>query len=78
VDVRFDKTVTDDERAAVEAWVATHDFQDVDHVTVGIGAVVVRGTHDGPHHGKARVAIRYHGRLIEALDEALANLTSGD
>jgi hypothetical protein len=76
VDVRYDGTVTGDERAEVEAWMRAHRTDDIDHVTVGAGAVVIHSAHSRPNHARSGVAIRYPGRLSAALDEALATLQS--
>jgi hypothetical protein len=76
VDVRYDGTVTGDERAEVEAWIRAHQTEDIDHVTIGAGAVVIHSAHSRPNRVRSGVAIRYPGRLSAALDEALATLRS--
>jgi hypothetical protein len=76
VDVRYDGTVTGDERAEVEEWMRAHQMDDLDHVTVGAGAVVIHSAQSRPNHARSGVAIRYSGRLSAALDEALATLRS--
>jgi hypothetical protein len=73
VEVRYVGTVNRDEVAEIEAWADGHR-SDVDHVTIGLGAVAVYRAAVGRDSGISAVAIRHPGRLTAALDEALANL----
>jgi hypothetical protein len=69
VDVRYLGTVTQAEVAEIEVWADAH-HSDVDHVTIGDGAVAVYKVVVGQDTTTSAVAIRYPGRLTAALDEA--------
>jgi hypothetical protein len=69
VEVRYHQTVSDAERAEVQAWVAAHESDDLRAVTVDIGMVVI---HDA--RGHSGISTHYDRSLRSALDEAFVSL----
>jgi hypothetical protein len=73
VQTRVNVILTDAERRDLNAWTRTRDAEDIDSVAVDAGSVTVRGS-DPQTRLTSATAVRDTGRLIGALNEALAVL----
>jgi hypothetical protein len=75
VDVRcINTTLTELEETELRSWVAAHPFDEIDYISIAARAVSVRGSHPYKNIGAAAIAVRHHGRLSDALNEAIARL----
>lgn len=74
MDVRVNGPLTEREEQELAAWVRTRDSDEIAYVTVDPAAVIIHGRHAHQNLGRSAIAVRYPGRLVGALDEALATL----
>ena len=68
--VRVNGSLTEREQVELAAWTMTCDGGEIAKITIDPAAVRIHGR----HLGKSAIAVRYPGRLIGALDEAVATL----
>ena len=73
MDIRVSVALTVAERGELDAWIRTRDSDEIEYVSIDRGAVAVHARPGGQSVTSA-IAIRYSGRLIGSLDEALATL----
>lgn len=74
VQVKYHASVTVDERAVVASWIKAHKLDAIDLLVIGDGVVAMFDAPNGPSRGRAGVRPRDNGHLIDALDDALADL----
>ena len=68
--VRVIGSVSEREQVELATWVRTCDGGEIATVTIDPAAVRIHGR----HFGRSAIAVRYPGRLLGALDEAIATL----
>ena len=68
--VRVNGALSEREQVELSTWIRTCDGEEIAHVTIDLAAVRIHGC----HVGRSAITVRYPGRLIGALDEAIATL----
>lgn len=68
--VRVNGSLSEREQVELGTWVNTCDGDEIANVTIDPAAVRIHGR----HLGRSAIAVRYPGRLLGALDEAIATL----
>jgi hypothetical protein len=74
MDVRVNGSLTEREREELSAWLRTRDSDEIAYVIVDVAAVIIHGRHAHQNRGRSAIAVRYPGRVIGALDEAIRTL----
>ena len=74
MEIRAKGALTDEEQRDLEAWVRTRGSDEIESITVEVGTVTIRGRDRQTQRATSAMAVRYSGRLVGALDEAIATL----
>jgi hypothetical protein len=72
MNIRVTSLLTVAEQDELASWITTHECDAIDHVEINSGAVAIHG--QASAQVMSAMAIRYNGRLVGALNEALSSL----